>query len=83
MGELSASRVGVRVHCAACGRMKQPRGRSTSPEAANGYCGWDCPGYDAPPHVGSLWPGESEADFGWPVGKAGTATPQEGGTDGP
>jgi hypothetical protein len=23
-------------------------------------CDWECPGYNQPPHVGSLWPGEEE-----------------------
>jgi hypothetical protein len=31
-----------------------------------------CQGYDEPPHVGSLWPGESETEFGYPCGQAGT-----------
>ena len=67
-------RVGVRVTCAVCGDMKQPRGRSGPLDAS--YCTEDCEGYRQPPHVGSLWPGESSADFGYPVSDVGTE-PQE------
>jgi len=40
--------------------------------AASGYCDRECPGYYAEPHVGSLWPGETDADFGYPCGDDGT-----------
>jgi hypothetical protein len=45
--------------CARCGRRKAPRGRSVPMEAANGYCTYDCPGYDEEPRSGHLWPGEA------------------------
>jgi type II secretory pathway pseudopilin PulG len=59
---------GVRVECTTCRRPKLPYGRSGPPEAASGYCDWDCPGYREAPPVGSLWPGETREDFGfgWP-----------------
>lgn len=59
---------GTVVRCAVCGHTKKPRGRS-EPLGAY-YCvpEWDghgCEGYDQDPQVGSLWPGESEEDFGY------------------
>jgi len=38
----------------------------------NAYCDRDCAGYYEAPHVGSLWPGETDADFGYPCGDDGT-----------
>jgi len=35
-------------------------------------CDWECRGYREVPLSGSLWPGESEADFGYPVNDDGT-----------
>ncbi|HET7379564.1 MAG TPA: hypothetical protein VFJ24_05955 [Gaiellales bacterium] len=46
--------------CKRCGMRKAPRGRSVPLEAANGYCGWDCPGYDEDPKPGHLWPEEAD-----------------------
>lgn len=63
-------RVGISVHCVVCGLMKQPVGRS-APLGAS-YCDRDCPGYDAEPRVGSLWPGETSEEFGYPVSDVGT-----------
>lgn len=63
-------RVGIRVTCAVCGDMKKPIGRS-GPLGAE-YCTDECPGYRAEPYAGSLWPGESAEDFGYPVGADGT-----------
>jgi hypothetical protein len=63
-------RVGIEVTCAVCGRMKQPIGRD-APLAAH-YCDRDCVGHRQPPYPGSLWPGETEAEFGYPVGTDGT-----------
>ncbi len=63
-------KVGIAVQCAVCHYTKQPTGRSASPHAF--YCNDDCRGYRQEPYVGSLWPGESEADFGYPVQNAGT-----------
>lgn len=64
----ATGRVGKIVRCAICGHAKKPRGRA-EPLGAY-YCtppwhGHGCEGYDQEPHVGSLWPGESEADFGY------------------
>jgi hypothetical protein len=63
-------RVGVMVTCAQCGDMKKPIGRS-GPLGAQ-YCDEACNGYRFPPYVGSLWPGETAEQFGYPVGKDGT-----------
>lgn len=67
-------KVGVMVRCAVCGDMKKPRGRS-GPMGMS-FCEpiWDghgCAGYDQDPQAGSLWPGESDEDFGYPVGAHG------------
>lgn len=45
-------------HCDICGKSKKPRGRSAPLEMANGLCDHECPGYDAQPRAGHLWPGE-------------------------
>ena len=63
-------RVGVLVTCATCGDMKKPIGRSGP--LGSSYCDDYCPGYRQPPYVGSLWPGESESEFGYSVGDDGT-----------
>lgn len=63
-------KVGVQVTCLVCLQMKQPIGRS-APMAGH-YCDWECSGYRLPPFVGSLWPGETEAEFGYLVGSNGT-----------
>jgi len=65
-----ATKRGIRVTCAVCGQMKQPRGRS-GPLGAH-YCDWDCSGYTQDPQVGSLWPGETDEDFGYPCSDVGT-----------
>jgi hypothetical protein len=68
---LRETRVGVYVTCSRCDYTKKPVGRS-APMGMH-YCDMDsCEGYWQEPMPGSLWPGESEADFGYPVGKAGT-----------
>ncbi len=67
---LNPNRVGIRVACAICGNQKQPVGRSASPAAY--YCNNDCDGYRQEPHIGWLWPGESEMDFGHRVPLDGT-----------
>ncbi len=64
-------KVGIAVNCVVCGMRKKPRGRSAAPVMANSLCDHECPGYDQDPQVGSLWPAESEADFGYPVGSYG------------
>lgn len=63
-------RKGIRVTCVVCGYMKKPIGRS-EPLGAS-YCDDECSGYRQPPYVGSLWPGETTEDFGYPVGSDGT-----------
>lgn len=66
---LNPLKCGVKVECAICHRTKAPRGRSAPAELR--MCDDDCPGHGQAPYVGSLWPGESEADFGYPVGEVG------------
>lgn len=68
---LRRNRMGVMVHCATCGLMKKPIGRS--PPLGASYCDDECRGYRMVPYPGSLWPGESEAEFGYTVGADGTA----------
>lgn len=70
--KLNPRKVGARVVCAVCGDVKKPIGRS-GPLGAS-YCddGQGCKGYRQQPYPGSLWPGESEAEFGYPVGDDGT-----------
>ena len=64
-------RVGVKIVCTVCGQMKQPVGRSAP--MGPSYCTDDgCRGYPMPPEPGSLWPGETEVEFGYPVAAAGT-----------
>lgn len=45
-------------YCTTCGQRKGPIGRSVPLEAANSYCGYDCPDYRNEPTPGHLWPGE-------------------------
>lgn len=71
MAGLRETRVGVIVRCSKCGLAKAPVGRSVPMMAA--YCDDRCGGYLEPPRPGSLWPGESEADFGYAVGSDGTS----------
>jgi hypothetical protein len=68
---LRADVVGVVVKCTVCGRMKTPIGRSAP--LSTSMCDYDCPAYRQEPRSGSLWPGESEADFGYPVSNVGTS----------
>lgn len=68
-------KVGVLVKCELCGHQKKPRGRSGP--LGGYYCepewfGHGCPGWAQEPRVGDLWPGETEADFGFPVSADGT-----------
>jgi hypothetical protein len=70
--KLDPHKFGVDVRCTECHMTKAPLGRSVAPVMANGMCDWECPGYAKEPRVGSLWPDESEADFGYPVGAVGT-----------
>lgn len=68
-GWLDPLKFGAMVDCVVCGRTKKPRGRSAPMDF--GYCDDECPGYSKDPQVGSLWPNESEADFGYEVGTVG------------
>lgn len=63
-------KVGIEVECPVCGMIKAPRGRSVP--MARLMCSWECSGYDQEPYSGSLWPDETEEDFGYPVGSNGT-----------
>ena len=67
---LDPNKIGVFVRCVTCGLMKKPVGRSAGLMAH--YCDDDCAGYRDKPLPGSLWPGETEAEFGFPVGDPGT-----------
>lgn len=58
-------RVGIKVHCVVCHRSKRPHGRSAPVDSD--YCDEGCEGYLQAPAPGCLWPGESEAEFGWAV----------------
>lgn len=53
---------GPLVTCTVCGMRKHPMGRDPGLAAANGYCGFDCPGYTQEPKPGELWPGERFGD---------------------
>lgn len=70
--QLSAAKKGIAVYCVVCRLRKKPHARSAPLEMANSLCDHECPGYDEPPRAGDLWPGESEADFGYPVRNEGT-----------
>lgn len=71
--KLNPLKVGASVRCLTCGRSKAPIGRSVPVMAADSYCtSQDCDGHGDVPNVSSLWPEESEEDFGYPVGDVGT-----------
>ena len=59
---------GIAVQCTTCKKRKSPVGRSAPLEMSGGLCDSDCLGYREKPYPGSLWPGESEKDFGYPAG---------------
>lgn len=61
-------KVGIAVTCSFCGRRKKPRGRSAPYETGGSLCDDGCLGYDLHPYPGDLWPGETEEEFGFPVG---------------
>lgn len=46
------------VECVVCKLRKPPIGRSVPPEAATGYCEYECTGHNQHPRGGHLWPGE-------------------------
>lgn len=64
-------KVGISVDCQVCKMRKAPRGRSVPDALANGMCDRDCPGYYLEPLSGDLWLGETEEDFGYPIGPDG------------
>jgi len=68
--ETRPTKVGVAVRCSVCKQRKAPRGRSAPLEAY--LCDRDCEGWDQEPFVGDLWPGETDADFGYPCSDRGT-----------
>ncbi len=66
-------KVGIAVRCTVCGMTKAPIGRSCPDALANSRCNsFDCEGYYTEPLPGSLWPGETEEEFGFPVGSNAT-----------
>lgn len=76
MGEIQAAFRGVSVQCAVCRHQKCPHGRSAPLGLV--MCMRDCPGYVIEPHVGCLWPGETDLDFGYPCCDVGTELVKEG-----
>lgn len=58
------TKVGIATRCDKCVRIKKPHGRSAP--MGSDYCDRDCSGYDLDPLPGCLWPGETDADFGYP-----------------
>jgi hypothetical protein len=68
--KLNPQKVGVSVTCRICEHRKAPIGRSVP--FGMEMCHMECRGYRAYPYPGSLWPGESEAEFGYPVSNDGT-----------
>lgn len=58
-------RVGIAVTCTTCHMRKKPIGRSAPLVMANSLCDHECPGYNFDPKPGTLWPGETCADFGY------------------
>lgn len=64
------TRVGILVRCHTCGNTKVPIGRSAP--LNYGGCDDTCGGYRQEPYPGSLWPGETEEQFGYPISSHGT-----------
>ena len=64
-------KVGIAVYCVRCGNRKAPLGRSVALEQINSLCSYECTGYFQEPFIGSLWPGETEEEFGYQVGAHG------------
>lgn len=64
-------KTGIAGYCAYCGLRKKPIGRSAPMAMANYLCDFGCQGYHQDPLPGSLWPGETEEEFGFPVGTDG------------
>ena len=59
--------VGIYVKCKTCDLQKKPLGR----DAPVTMCDEGCTGHMDAPKPGQLWPGESEKQFGYPVGNDG------------
>ena len=68
---LSRTKIGLALDCSVCGRLKKPCGRSAPVESSSSLCDHECDGYYQDPKPGSLWPGESELQFGYSVGSDG------------
>ncbi len=64
-------KIGIAVECVVCHRTKKPAGRSAPLEMATSLCDHECPGWSQPPLPGSLWPGETEEQFGYDIGAHG------------
>jgi hypothetical protein len=60
---VKATKIGIAVTCTRCGGTKQPHGRSVP--LGHFGCNNDCRGYAHEPLPGCLWPGETDADFGY------------------
>ena len=69
---MNPNKFGIVNICMVCAMEKAPRGRSIPVPLSDALCTSNCAGYYADPRPGSLWPHESEADFGYPVSDAGT-----------
>lgn len=59
---IEPTKVGIGVTCTVCGGVKDPVGRSLMFSG----CNRDCKGYRYDPKPGDLFPGETDADFGYP-----------------
>lgn len=74
---MDATKVGIFVRCSICGHDKAPHGRSVSMHRhyceARSFDGTHgCVGYASAPLAGCLFPGETDAEFGYPCCDAGT-----------
>jgi len=58
---------GYSVTCTVCAQKKKPVGRSAP--IGSCFCDEECAGFYGDPLPSNLWPGESEADFGYPVSR--------------
>ena len=65
--ELREDYFGYYVKCVTCGNTKPPIGRSVSPMERSWCDSSSCKGYYEDPLPSSLFPGESESEFGYKV----------------
>jgi hypothetical protein len=72
-------RIGISLECTICHRTKAPRGRSVPMAMISSMCtlSWPdepghCAGYYEEPIPGSLWPRETDEEFGFPCSTDGT-----------